>query len=310
MIWGEIMSISVVMNGIISLFLIMFLGVYGSRKKIITKEVSKGLTNIMLKMTLPLMIISTFTFTFNDDMKMNVVKCFIYSLLVIVISIVISYIILLPIKDKRKKMILQFSNVFSNCGYIGFPIINSIYGNEGVTYTSIFNMFFTIFLWTYGVILFSGNISKKDIKKVLLNPCVVAVYIGILLMVFNIKLPQVIISTMKTVGEMTSPLSMIIVGTILSNVKIGKYLKDWTIYYEVIVRLIIIPIIIYFIGYLIKDLGIVTNVMIVLCAMPAAAMTSILAENFEVEKEYASIIVFITTFCSIITLPLMLKILI
>ena len=75
----------------------------------------------------------------------------------------ISYIALFPIKSD-KKIIMQFANVFSNCGFIGFPIIYSIFGGEGVIYASIFNMFFTIALWTYGIILFNGNIEKKDLK--------------------------------------------------------------------------------------------------------------------------------------------------
>ena len=73
----------------------------------------------------------------------------------------------------------------TNCGFIGFPIVFSIYGNEGVIYASIFNLFFTAFLWTYGVILFNGKMKREDIKKVLLNPAIVAVFIGLIIMIIN-----------------------------------------------------------------------------------------------------------------------------
>lgn len=306
--WGEkILDIFVVINGVVSLFLIMLIGMYGSKKKIITSDLCKGLTEFMLKITLPFMIVSSFVFTYDDTLKANVVKSFYYSVGTLILGAIISYIFLIPLRKTEKSKILQFANVFSNCGYMGFPIINSIFGGEGVIYTSIFNMFFTMLLWTYGVMLFKGEITLKESKKVLLNPAVVAVYIGLAIMIFNIPIPDVILTTMETVGGMTTPLSMIIVGVILSRVDIMKYIKDWTIYYEVFIRLLIIPIGIYLVTLLIKDSSKVAHTMIILSAMPAAAMTSILAESFNKEQEYASVVVFFTTLVSIVTFPLILK---
>ena len=70
------------------------------------------------------------------------------------------------VKSEGKRRVLQFFSVFSNCGFIGFPIVNMVFGLEGVIYASIFNLFFTIFLWTYGVILYSDSKEKKDIKRI------------------------------------------------------------------------------------------------------------------------------------------------
>ena len=106
-------------------------------------------------------------------------------------------------------------------------------------------MVFTIALWTYGVIVFTGSTSKENIKKVLINPAIVAVYIGIIVMIFNIKLPLAIIDTSKIVGEMTAPISMIIVGNILSKVRIKDIFKEKTIYYGALIKLIIIPLVLF-----------------------------------------------------------------
>jgi predicted permease len=225
--------------------------------------------------------------------------------------IAISYLLLLPVKND-KKTILHFANVFTNTGYVGFPILNSIYGAEGVIYGSIFNMFFVIFVWTYGLILFKGNFERKELKveieKVLLNPSIIAVFIGIIIMVFNIQLPSAISSSMKSIGNITGPLSMIIIGAILSNVKIRKHLKDWTIYYGITTKLAIIPIIIYSISLLVGDTSKAINTVIIMTAMPASAMTSIFAESFDKEKEYAAVLVSVTTLLSLITVPILLKI--
>ena len=300
------MDLSVIVNGVISLFLIILVGVYAAKKRIITKEINKGLTNILLKITLPCLVVSSFIFDLSDELKDNIIRCFIYSPLVLIISIVISYILLIPIKGE-KKIIIQFANVFSNCGFIGFPIVFSIYGNEGVIYASIFNLFFTAFLWTYGVILFNGKMKREDIKKVLLNPAIVAVFIGLIIMIFGFDIPSVLSSTLDLVGNMTSPLSMIIVGVILGNAKIISYLKDKTIYYSAFLKLIIMPCILILISRLLKDTSLVIKTLIIVTAMPAAAMTSILAESFDKESEYSAVIVFITTLLSVITFPILLN---
>lgn len=300
------MDLSVIVNGVISLFLIILVGVYAAKKRIITKEINKGLTNILLKITLPCLVVSSFIFDLSDELKDNIIRCFIYSPLVLIISIVISYILLIPIKGE-KKIIIQFANVFSNCGFIGFPIVFSIYGNEGVIYASIFNLFFTAFLWTYGVILFNGKMKREDIKKVLLNPAIVAVFIGLIIMIFGFDIPSVLSSTLDLVGNMTSPLSMIIVGVILGNAKIISYLKDKTIYYSAFLKLIIMPCILILISKLLKDTSLVIKTLIIVTAMPAVAMTSILAESFDKESEYSAVIVFITTLFSVITFPILLN---
>lgn len=297
----------IVLNKIISLFLIILIGVYGSKKNIINEEINKGLRRILLEITLPLLVINSFSFEFSDGMGKNVLTAFIYSITFMALGAIISYIFLFPLKGEKKK-ILHFANVFSNCGFIGFPIINSLYGAEGVVYTSIFNMVFTIALWTYGVMIFSDKMSKEKIKKVLVNPAIIAVYIGIPIMLLNIKLPSFLLDTTKIVGDMTAPISMIIVGSILSKVRIKDVFKEISIYYEALIKLIIIPLILFLIKIIIKDNTTVINTIIVLQAMPAAAMTSIFAADFNKEKEYSAKVVFITTLLSIITIPIITKI--
>ncbi|MBE6052329.1 MAG: AEC family transporter [Clostridium sartagoforme] len=296
-----------VLNKIISLFLIIIVGAYGTRKNIINEEVNKGLRKILLEITLPLLVINSFSFEFSDGMGRNVLISFIYSVAFILVGAIISYIFLVPIKGEKKK-ILHFANVFSNCGFIGFPIINSIYGAEGVVYTSIFNMVFTMSLWTYGVMIFSDKMSKENIKKVLLNPAIIAVYLGIPMMLFNIKLPSFLLDTAKTVGDMTAPISMIIVGSILSKVKIKDVFKEFSIYYGSLIKLVIIPLGLLIIKKLLNDNSTIINTIIIIQAMPAAAMTSIFAADFNKEKEYSAIVVFITTLLSIITIPIISKI--
>lgn len=304
------MQVPVIVESVISLFIMILVGVYSSKKKIITPEINKKLVEILIQIALPFMIVSSFIHTYDTTIKANVTKTFYYSIAAYIIMITVSYLLLLPIKND-KKTILHFANVFVNTGYVGFPILNSIYGPEGVIYGSIFNMFFVILLWTYGLILFRDNYEKKELKqelkKILLNPSIIAVFLGILIMIFNIRLPSSLLSSVESIGSITGPLSMIIVGVILSNIKIKSYLKDWTIYYGMTVKLIIIPIIMYLVFLLTVGSSIVINTIIIMSAMPASTMTSILAESFDKEKEYAAVVVSLTTLTSLVTVTILFK---
>lgn len=305
------MEISAIMDSVLSLFIMILVGVYGSKRNIITQKINKGLTDILIQIALPFMIVTSFIFTYDDNIKFNVLNTFYYSFIAYIIVTVISSLLLFPVRND-KKTILHFANVFTNTGYVGFPILNSLYGAEGVIYGSIFNMFFVIFVWTYGLMLFKGYLRKeelnKEIKKMLLNPSIIAVFIGIMIMIFDIQLPNFLSSSIKGIGNITGPLSMIIIGVILSNVKIGNHLKDWTMYYGIITKLVIIPVIIYLISILLVDRSKAVNTVIIMTAMPASAMTSIFAESFNKEKEYAAILVSITTLLSLITVPILLQI--
>lgn len=302
------MEVKEVMANVVSLFLVILAGVYGVKRKFINDEIQKGLTKILINITLPLLIISSFSVEFDDSMKGNIGKAFIYSLIFFIIAGIISKVLLIPIKDKEKKSVLQFCNVFSNCGFIGFPIISSIYGAEGVVYTAIFNLFFNVFVWSYGVALYTDKLDKKTLKKILVNPGIVAVYIGLPIMLLNIHIPECLSKSIDLIGDMTTPLSMIIIGCILTKVKIKEAFKDWILYYESLIRLIIIPITIFVIAKVMKDDSILIKTIIVLQAMPAATMASIVAENLGKDSKFAAIVIFVTTLLSVVTFPLILSI--
>lgn len=307
------MEYATLTESVLSLFIIILVGVYANKKGIITNNLNKGLTDILIKIALPFMIISSFMFTYDDTIKSNVLKTFYYSLGAYTAMGAISFFMLLPIKND-KRIVLHFANIFVNTGYVGFPVLNSIFGAEGIIYGSIFNLFFVIFVWTYGIILYKGNLEKNYLKSevvsLLFNPSIIAVIIGIFIMVLDIKIEGALLHSIKNIGSITGPLSMLIIGVILSNVKIKQHLKDWTIYYGIAIKLLVIPAIIYFLSLMTGDSSKAVYSVIIMTAMPASAMTSILAESYNKEKEFAAIIVSATTLISLITVPLLIKLII
>lgn len=302
---------SPMLESVISLFLIILVGVYASRKKIITEDLNQGLVNLLIQIVLPVMILSSFIYSYDQSIKSEVVKTFYYSLIAYLLMFSASYLLLLPFKSE-KKIILHFANVFPNTGYVGFPVLYSIYGTEGIVYGSVFNLFFVIFVWTYGIFIYRGSLDKtnlkQELKQTFLNPSVLAVGIGFIIMTLNLQLPNSLVTSIKNIGNITGPLSMLIIGVILSKAKIGNYTKDWTLYYGAICKLLLIPIIVYLISLLTGQSSKAINSVIIMTAMPASAMTSILAQNYNRETDYAAVIVSLTTLFSILSIPVLLKI--
>lgn len=305
------MELSVIIESVGSLFTIIMVGLFAGKKKIITESMNKGLVDILILIALPCMIFSSFLFTYDGNIKSNLAKTFIYSGAAFVIIVIVSHLLVVPVKGE-KKTILHFANVFVNTGYIGFPILNAIYGSEGVVYGSIFNIFFVILVWTYGLMLYRGIPQSKNLKgeivKILLNPSILAVCAGILTMIFEIPIPAMISTAVRSIGSITGPLSMLIIGVILSHVKPKTHLKDWTLYYGIVIKLIIIPAIILGIAFLVGDMSKPALTVIIMSAMPASAMTSIFAEQFDKEKEFAAILVSLTTLLSLVSSTVLLKI--
>lgn len=297
-----------VFKQILVLFSIMGVGYYASKRGIIDKNMNKGLSDFIVKITLPLLILSSFKYKYSQDMMLTIIKLLVFTVIIFIFTIILSNLFNSRF-NKEKKSVLVFIGIFSNCGFIGFSILSIIYGDVGILYASIFNLVYNLFVWTIGVMIFTGKTDSKALKKSLTNPNIISVLIGIMLMLFSVEIPSTVRTFCGLVGGMTTPLSMIVIGSILTKVDMKKIFRDLSIYYASSLRLIIIPFLIYLILSLLKVNNLVKDIIVISEAMPAATLCPILAESFGENSKYASQIVFITTLLSIITIPLVVSLL-
>lgn len=288
------------------LFLVILVGFYASKRKILNEEINNGLSSLLMTITLPLLIINSFNLEYNSEMFNNIINTLLYSIASFVIVIFISHLLYLKIKD-NKNQVLRFATIFSNCGFMGFAIIQTLYGKEGLAYASIFLIIFSILIWSYGIMLFSGDKKIKSWTKVLINPGIIAVLIGLVFMVFSIHLPVIIQSAIEMVGGMTTPISMIITGSIMAQVSITKEISNINLYYGVFSKLIIVPVVLYILASIFHINSLPLNVVIVCHAMPVAATAPIFSGLYDNNKDFAAFLVFISTLFSIVTIPLILK---
>ncbi len=299
------MGFNTIINQIVVLFLVMIIGFFARKRNIINAQVNRGLTGLLLNITLPFTIITSFNYEFSIDMLKKSGGVLVYTSLIFIISYLIGR-VLYSKYPREIKGVLMFSAMFSNCGFMGFPIIKSVYGQEGIFYGAIFNMVFNILLWTVGISLFTGKKDLKTVKRALMNPGTVAVYIGLIIFFFSIKLPAPIMNTLEMVGDMTSPLSMIVIGSILGDMNIKEVFSSKEAYYSTLVRLVLIPAVVFCIFKLFRAEGLSFGVLLLISAMPAAANTAIMSEKYDANSALASKCIFISTALSAITIPLVL----
>ena len=297
------MDNSQLINQVIVLFIIMAVGFYAKKKKFLNSVADKGLSELLLNITLPFMIITSFNIKYETEMASNAQKILLYSFLIHISLVFISKAIFYKFPT-NKQQVFRFITIFSNVGFMGYPVLESIYGGIGVFYAAIFNIPFNILVWTVGVMLFTGEKDFKSMRKALANPALIAVVIGIVLFVFSIKLPISIESSLKIVGSTTTPISMIIVGSMLAEMKFKDAFSNLSVYYAAIVRLLIVPMIIYVTLKILRVDELLINICVILQAMPAAVMAAIIAEKYGGDSLLASQCVFITTIVSGITIPI------
>lgn len=301
------MNLNVLINQILVLFIIILLGYILRKKELITEELKNGFSNILIQITMPILIIdSILKIELNQEILKNLAIVTIISLLSYLFIIIISTLAtdrLTCLKDKKN--VFKFLLIFPNVGYMGIPIVSSIFPAEAVVYTIINNIVYNIYVWTYGIQIFNNGEKKKsriDWRK-LINQGTIALSIGFFLLITQLPLGP-IRGAITIIGEMTFPLSMLIIGSSLTAIKGRELFKDKYLYYQILIKLFIIP----FMGLLIlKPLQIpemVKNISIIMLAMPCGANSVIFSKKYNSDDLFASEAVFITTLLSLFTIPL------
>lgn len=299
----------IIINQIIILFILMAVGFYARKKMIMNDTLSKGLSNILINIALPALIISSFTFEFSKDMLKNAGLVIIFSIIIHIIIVLVSRIAFRKY-DLDKKNVLNFLGVFPNAGFMGLPLIYAIYGQIGVFYASIFMVPYHILMWTYGQDIFIKSKKEAFSFKLILskfkNPAIIGVAVGLVIFIFSVTLPYVIDTSLSMLGSVTSPLAMMIVGDKIAQIKFKDIFSDKDVYYGSFIRLIIAPLITFGIlkGFHIDPS--IINICVAVEAIPTAITIVILPQRYDGNTIFASKCALISHILSLITIPIML----
>ena len=284
------------------LFLTMLIGYIFGKKGLADDNGKSLLTDLVLFVTLPASILKSFQIEFNHQILIACMTIAIAGVVIQIGSYVLGMLLYNHYGESRKK-VLQYATICSNAGILGNPIAEGIFGQMGMMYASIYVIPQRIFMWSVGLTYFTEAPDKKTLcKKVATHPCILSVLIGFLLMVTQIRLPEVLNVTIKTVAGANTFLAMALVGLILSKVKLTELVERDTIYYAFI-RLVFVPLLVYIGCRLASVDDLVTGVSVVLAAMPAASVTAVMACKYKKDEAFATKCVVFTTLLSLVTVP-------
>ena len=277
----------------------MLVGFICTKLRLIDDNSRKTLIDLLLCVFLPCSILSSFFFTSRSELPVFGIV-FLISVLIIVFSFIFSkYIFYRKAKSEQKKVLI-YATVVSNAGLIGTPMIEGIYGIDTLIYVAAYLIPIRVALWTIGVAIFAAQ--KSSIIKVIFHPSMIATYIGLLVIITGYTPFPLAHRVIFSLGGCLTPVSMIVVGSILGTVKPENLFTGWIAYFTVI-RLILIPIMVMGIMTIFRLDSILLGVAVVLSGTPAGTTTSILADKYGSDREFASKIVFVTTLLSIFTIP-------
>ncbi|MGB8451770.1 MAG: AEC family transporter [Anaerocolumna sp.] len=285
------------------LFLLVAVGVILRKKNILPKAGTTILTDLVIYIVLPCNIINSFFIKFDLELLKNFLIILLISCSIQLGCLILSNTLYNKQKPGMKK-VLQYGTVCSNAGFMGNPIAEGVFGSAGLLMASIYLIPQRIVMWSAGISYFTESPDRKTvIKKVITHPCIVAVYIGLVIMLFNISLPPFMENTIKSISGCTTALSMILIGTILAEVNMRTTINKIAIYYALI-RLILIPLLVLAGCRLFQVNSLLTGVSVLLAGMPAGSTTAILAAKYDGDYIFATKCVVFTTLVSMITIPL------
>jgi predicted permease len=250
-----------------------------------------------LYLFMPCNILYSFLVTFDSSKIMNFVEVFAVAAFIQVVSLVLGRLLYNGFPPD-KKAVLQFATVNSNSILLGAPIAESLYGNLGMTYASMYTIPSRAVMWSAGIAYFTKPPGKAAlIKSSLLHPCMLAVILGFILVPLQVSPPRPVMEVLKYFGACTTPVSMMIIGITLAGVNFRELLEP-PVFYLSLVRLGLLPLIAYGTCLLFRFDAEVTGISVLLTAMPAGATTTIIAAKFNGNGAFASKCVVFSTILS------------
>lgn len=288
------------------MLLLMLVGVICRKTGIISSESNKELSKFVLQIVNPVVIFMSYQTELRGELVRNLLIAFAVSAAVFLIMIAASY-LLIRKKEKRETEIERFSAIYSNCGFMGIPLANAIFGMEGVFYLTAFLTVFNLVAWTHGIILLTGERDMRKIAKVFYSPTIIAIVLGLIAFFCQIRIPELPADVLNYIKELNTPLAMVVSGVSMAETNLLGMIKKGGVYRTCLIRLIILPVILSLALLFVPISMKVKFTILVAASAPPAAMCTLQCLRCGKNYLYSSEIFTAGTLLSVLTLPLVVK---
>jgi hypothetical protein len=298
------MDMQVVLDQMAVLFFLLAIGFIVGKVKLLTPENNRILTKVVLFIALPCTILHS---VLANEINISVGDT-VFFLMMSLLTFLIAFAVAIPLVrlsrgDKANHGLLNYMCVFSNCGFMGFPVIISIFGASGAFYTALFNIPFNALSFSVGIMLIAGKGAGFN-PKLLINPPLIASLLAIPIALTGFETHHIVTESIRLTGSITTPGAMIVIGSTLAYIPLKNVFSEWRIGLVTLLKLIAIPAVTWFVlrNFITNEL--MLGVLVVISGMPTAAQSSMLAIQYNGNERIASSGVFLTTLLCGVTVPL------
>lgn len=293
---------NIALNQILVMFIIIFIGIVCYKVRLIDEDTNKKLSNILLNLVVPLVIFVSYQSNSSQSLLKGLLISLVLAFVTHIAGILISTLLIRG--DRADGLIERFACIYSNCAFMGIPIVNGIFGSEGVFYITAYMTAFNLFIWTHGVIMMTGKQEMKAMMKTLISPTIMAIVLGMICFIAQIRIPDILFQSLDYVASMNTPFAMLVAGVTIGQTNIKKLFIEFRIYFIALIKLLLIPVILLLLysRFPIDKTVITTAILAASC--PTAATGTLFALRYDKNALYASEIFAITSLLSMVTIPM------
>ena len=273
------------------------------KTKIITDKGSKDMSGVLLSIVTPCVLIQAYQTEVNSAAIKEIGLAFLYSFILHIIFILASQLIFGFQKNKELKKVEMFTSIYSNCGFMGIPLLSAALGECGVLLGSAYLAVFNILAWTHGLCMYGGNLKLLSFKNLIKNPGVTGTLLALVLFFSGIRLGGFIKASVEYIADLNTPLAMILLGSYLARCDLVSAFKQKPLYIASAMRLVVFPIFGILALKLMRADAFIATALCLSAACPSATIAALFAEKFDMDTGLPSQIVSVTTLLSIAALP-------
>lgn len=289
----------------VTLFAIVILGYVLRRLGYMGGDFDRRLSSIVITVTCPALVLSSVMGRELPDARLIVPLVGVGFATYVILSAVAFTVPRLVSKDPLEQGMVGFAMMFGNVGFIGYPVVASIFGAKAVFYAALLNIPNTFFIFTVGSMLVRGERSRSSLRwQMLVSPMMLSSYVAIAIVALGVHVPQVVANPVSTVGAVTVPASLMVIGSSLAGIGLGSTLRDGKVYVTALFRLFVVPVSLYALFRAVGVDELVNEVNAVVIAMPVAAFGVMFCMKYQRDARIMTEATFVTTVLSVVTIPL------
>ena len=291
-----------IFNQLLKMLIIMILAFACYRLKIVSQEGNRSISNLLLMIVNPCLIITVYQTDYDARLVRGLLIAFAAAFAAHIIAILIAR-FLVPEKNNPNYYLDRFGSIYSNCGFIGIPLIYSVLGKEGVFYLTAYMTMFNLFTWTHGLSLLENKFSLRQLKEGLLSPMIIATCAALILFFAQLRIPSAVLDSMNYIADMNTPLAMMIAGFSVAQADLKKIFGHLHIYWVSFLKLIAVPLAVTVFLYLLRIDHDIAYTTLIAASCPTATTMTMMSIRYKRNYTYASEIFTFTTVLSMVTIP-------